>query len=206
MKRCLDENELIRLWTAEPAEFPDLRAHLAQCSRCATGYKQLARDAGTIAGALTVAADHLRWRDRAATHGAYVRLGNRRRTAVIFSGAAAFGGAAAFALMLALGWHPERAATRLAQASANSLVTNGAGNPPASAGAVVAAESRTTAPLNNGSLYEVDAIARDPLAGLTYGAAVQAGNSNAGDDLLFCVPDDDGAICGSSAEQGWPII
>jgi len=196
MKRCLDENELIRLWTADPAEFPDLRAHLTQCSRCATGYDQLTRDAGMIADALTVAADHLKWRDRAATHGAYARLGNRLRTAVIFSGAAAFGGAAAFALMLALGWHPERAA----------LVASGTGNPAAPADAVVAAESRTTAPLNNGSLYAVDAIARDPLAGLTYGAAAQADNSNAGDDLLFCVPDDDGAICGSSAEQGWPII
>jgi hypothetical protein len=186
MKRCLDGNELMRLWAAEPAELPDLRAHLAQCPRCTADYAQLARDAGTITDALTVAADHLKRRDRAATHGAHAHIGYRTRGALVFSGAAAFGGAAAFALMLALGWQPAGDSTQLAGASADTAV---------------AAESSTTALPNAGSLYAVDAIVSDPLTDLGYGGAVRAA-ANPGEDLLFCVPDDDGSICDSSAEQG----
>lgn len=186
MKRCIDENELMRLWAADPAEFPDLRDHLGQCPRCAAGYGQLGRDAATIANALTVAADHLKWRGRTVTDGAINRLGGRIRTAVIFSGAAAFGGAAAFALMLALGWHPARRAD----------------NPAAPANTEVAEAEADTALLNSGSLYAVDAIASDPLAGLADGSGAQAANSEAGGDLLFCVPEDDGVICDSSAQQG----
>src|SRR5579859_7002274 len=112
MKRCLNENELMQLWAADPAENADLRAHLAQCSRCAASYAQLAREAGTITDALTTAADHLKWRDRAGTRSAYAGLGDHIRTALIFSGAAAFGGAAAVALMVSLGWHRAGASTQ----------------------------------------------------------------------------------------------
>ena len=187
MKRCLDENQLMQLWAAEPVEYPDLRAHLAQCSRCTASYAQLARDAGTITDALTAAAGHLKWRDRTAARGAYAGIGARLRGVFVFSGVAAFGGAVAFALMVALGWHPDGGSTRIGGASPDTIV---------------AAESATTALSNGGSLYAVDAIASDPLTGLAYGGAGQAANVNPGEDLLFCVPDDDGSICDSSAEQG----
>jgi len=202
MKRCLDENQLMQLWTAEPAEYPELRAHLTQCARCTAGYQQLASDAGTITEALTTAADHLKWRDRAATHGAYGRLGNRVRTAAIFSGAAVFGGAAAFALMVTLGWHRPGASAQLAQASANLVVATDATISGTTAKPAIVGDAGTIAVLNTGSLYAVDALTSDSLAALAYGSAAQSGNLNADDDLLFCVPGDDSAICESSAEQG----
>jgi hypothetical protein len=198
MKQCLDDNQLLRLWAAEPDEFPDLRAHLAQCPQCTASYDQLGREAGTIASALTNAADHLLWRKRPAMRTTYARVGNGLRTAAIFSGAAAFGGAAAFALLVALGWHPASASTRLAAAAGSTSVANTAATAPASS-AIAQSESAVSY-LANGSLYTVDALASDPLAGLAYGGSVQAANSNAGEDLLFCVREDDGSIC--SADQG----
>jgi hypothetical protein len=195
MKQCLDDNELLRLWTAEPDEFPDRRAHLAQCPQCTASYEQLGREAATTTSALTIAADHLLWRKRPAMRSTYAYVGDGLRTAAIFSGAAAFGGAAAFALLVALGWHPASASTRLAAGDA------AARNPPASASTAIADSDSGTSVLANGSLYAVDALTSDPLAGLAYGDSMQAGNSNAREDLLFCVPGDDGAICSSSAEQ-----
>jgi hypothetical protein len=203
MKPCLDENELMRLWAAEPDEFPDQRTHLAQCAQCTASYDQLARDASTITSALTTAADHLRWRDRAVERTTYARIGDGLRMAAIFSGAAAFGGAAAFALLVALGWHPASASTRLASAGANTSVADtAAAHPTGPANRAIADAGLGTSYLANGSLYTVDALTSDPLAGLAYGDSVQAGNSNAAEDLLFCVPDDDSAMCSSSAEQG----
>jgi hypothetical protein len=203
MKPCLDNNELLRLWAAEADESPDQRAHLAQCPQCTASYDQLAREAGMITGALTEAADHLRRRDRAAMRSTYARIGDGLRTAAVFSGAAAFGGAAAFALLVALGWHPASASTnRLANAAGEAVVgETSAGNRTASARTAIADSESGTSLLATRSLYAVDAITSDPLAGLAYGDSVQA-NSNPAGDLLFCVPEDDGAICSSSAEQG----
>jgi hypothetical protein len=203
MKQCFDDNELLRLWAAEADELPDQRAHLAQCPQCAASYDELGREADLITGALTTAADRLRGRERAAMRGAYGRIGDGLRTAAIFSGAAAFGGAAAFALLVTLGWYPAGAANQMANTTGNAAVAEAtAGNRNASAGAAIATNQTGTLAAA-GALYAVDAIASDPLAGLVYGDSLQAANSNAGEDLLFCVPDDDGAaICSSSAEQG----
>jgi hypothetical protein len=203
MKPCLDDNELLRLWAAEAHESPDERAHLARCPRCTAGFDQLAREAGMITGALTTAADHLRWRERAARPNTYARIGEGLRTAAIFSGAAVFGGAAAFALLVALGWHPARASNRIAKAAGDTLVaeTAAGGNPATLAStASAASESGASFPVTR-SLYAVDAITSDPLAGFADSDTVPV-NSNPAGDLLFCVPEDDGAICSSSAEQG----
>ena len=202
MKRCLDEKELMQLWSAEPDELPEQRSHLAQCVRCSAGYEQMTRDAGTIADALTVAADHLKGRDRGAMRGTYAGLGERLRLAAIFSGAAVFGGAAAFALMLTLGWHPTGGSARPARGSANTAIARGTGNSGASASTRMAVSESNGGLLNAGSLYTAEAITNDPFAGFADGSAAQAANSDSGDDLLFCVPGDDGAICDSSAEQG----
>jgi hypothetical protein len=204
MKPCLDDNELLSLWTAEADELSDQRAHLAQCPQCTASYDELGREAGLITGALTTAADRLQGRDRSAPLGTYARIGDGLRTAGIFFGAAAFGGATAFALLVALGWHPARASNRLANTTGNAaLAETATGNRSASARTAIASNQTGTALSAAGSLYAVDAIASDPLAGLAYGNSLQAANSNAGEDLLFCVPEDDGAaICSSSADQG----
>jgi hypothetical protein len=204
MKQCLDDNELLGLWAAEVGELPDQRAHLAQCQQCTASYDELGREAGLITGALTAAAEHLRGRDRAPLRGAFAHIGKGLRTAAIFSGAAAFGGAAAFALLVMLGWHPVSASNRLTNVAGNAAVAEtAAANRNASGSAAIVTNRTVTSLSTAGSLYAVDAIASDPVAGLAYGDGVQAANSNAGEDLLFCVPGDDGdAICSSSAEQG----
>jgi hypothetical protein len=187
MKPCLDDHELLHLWTAEADELPDQRAHLAGCQRCTASYEEVSRDAGLITAALTTAADSLRGRDRARVPGFFARIGEGARVATIFSGAAALGGVAAFVLMLALGWHPSNSTVN---GNGNAAVANVA------TGAVHAspANQAETADLNSGSLYAADAFAPDPLTGLAYGDAPQAANSNAGGDLLFCVSEDD-ALC-----------
>ncbi len=203
MKQCLDDNELLGLWAAEVGELPDQRAHLAQCQQCTASYDELGREAGLITGALTAAAEHLRGRDRAPLRGAFAHIGKGLHTAAIFSGAAAFGGAAAFALLVMLGWHPVSASNRLTNVAGNTAVAASASGMRNVAARAALADEAEAASLATGSLYAVDAIASDPVAGLAYGDGVQAANSNAGEDLLFCVPGDDGdAICSSSAEQG----
>jgi hypothetical protein len=200
MKPCLDENQLLRLWAAEPDEFPDQRSHLAGCAQCTANYNQLSQEAGTITDALTTAADHLRWRDRTAIPTAYARIGDGLRTAAIFSGAVAFGGAAAFALLVTLGWHPTSASPRLAIAT--SVADTAAGRSAASENMAIANAEMGTSYLTAGSLYAADELTTDPLAGLAYGDSAQTANANAGEDLLFCVPDDDSAMCSSSGGQG----
>jgi len=203
MKECMDDNELLRLWAATAGEFEDQRAHLAQCSRCTENYGQVAGDADTITTALTAASDHLPRRESAAVRSFRVRVGDGLRTAAIFAGAAAFGGAAAFALLIALGWQPAGGSTRFANAAENAIVAKAAaGNRTTSADTAIAANESPASSMANGSIYAVDSIESDPLSGLTNGDSVQAGNLNPGEDLLFCVPDDDGAICSSSDEQG----
>jgi|HubBroStandDraft_5_1064220.scaffolds.fasta_scaffold116904_2 hypothetical protein len=204
MKLCLDDNELLRLWTAEAGEFPDQRAHLAQCSGCAASYDQLTRETCTITAALTAAADHLRPRESAAVRTFHVRVGESFRIAAIFTGAVAFGGASAFALLIALGWQPAGASNRFAHSPVNAAIAQTtAGTRTRPAGTVIAANEPSASSMVNGSLYTVDAIESDPVEGLTYGDSVQGGNLNpSSEDLLFCVPGDDGAICSSSDGQG----
>ena len=203
MKSCLDDGELLHLLIADAGEYADDRAHLAECSRCAERYEEVARDAGTITSALTQAADHLRGRESAAMPSVDTRVGGGFRTAAIFSGAAAFGGAAAFALLIALGWRPASAPNRLAQAPANTSVSDiAAANRGAAAGRAVAANDASGSLAATGALYTAETITSDPLAGLIYSASLPAANSNSYEDMLFCVPEEDGAICSSSAEQG----
>jgi len=203
MKRCLDNNELLRLWTAEAGDFPDHRAHLGECPQCTASYGQLTLDAGAITVALTDAADHLRSRKSTAIRSFQVRGGNGWRTAAIFCGATAFGGAGAFALMIALGWQPISASTRPENSSAHAVVAKTITDDQiASASAASAMGESGISPSTTRSLYAVDADTSDPLAGLTSGDSNSAGNLNPAEDLLFCVPGDDGAICSSSDEQG----
>jgi len=54
---------------------------------------------------------------------------------------------------------------------------------------------------SRGALYNAEALTNDPLAGFAYGDSLSAADSNTNDDMLFCVPGDDGTIC-SSADQG----
>jgi hypothetical protein len=204
MKPCLDDDGLLQLYLADASEYPDRRAHIAQCSSCAGRLNQVARDAGLITSALTNAANHLNYRSHARAN-VFTRIGDGFRTMVVFSGAAAFGGAAAFAVILALGWRPVVTGDQLARATPVNAV--GAVAP---AGAFTAA-SQVIASNNadsvsddalpgTGALYPAEAVTSDPLTGLVYDGGASAGNSD-DDDMLFCVPGDDSSICTSSAGQ-----
>ncbi len=209
MKSCLDDNELLRLWADEPGESAESRAHLALCQRCAAAYDQIARDAKTIATALTVAADHLRWRNSAAAivRNGYSRIGSGLRTTVVFSAATAFGGVAAFMVMVALGWHSAHRSFPLANAAPHALVaraaldTRSAAAAPTAAAGVAAASFLATDWTDSSDA--LDAVGDDPLAGFTYNGSAQPGDfANPGAGLLFCVPDEDGPLCSPSAGQG----
>jgi hypothetical protein len=209
MKSCLDANELLRLWAAEPDESADSRAHLAQCQRCAAAYDQIARDATTIATALTVAADHLPWRNStaAAIRNGYSRIGSSFRITVIFGAATAFGGVAAFSVMVALGWHSAHRSFPLAGAAPHAVVaraalhTRTAAAAPAAAAGVASASFLATDWTDSSEAF--DAVTNDPLAGFTYdGSAGPTDFANSPTDLLFCVPDEDGALCSSYSGQG----
>jgi hypothetical protein len=203
MKACLDDNELLRLWAAEPGESLDHRVHLAQCPRCTASYDQLLNEAGMITSALTNGADRLHSR-KSATVGSLLRFGSGLRTAAVFCGAAALGGAAAFALLIALGWHPTSASNQFASATGRALIAKTAALNPTSSTNLTIAVNETGASLgSNGSLYTVDEITSDPLNGLGYGDPTQDDNLNpTEEDLLFCVPGDDSAICDSADRQG----
>ena len=203
MKPCLDDDGLLQLYLADASEYPDRRAHLAECSNCAGRLNQVELDAGTITSALTHAANHLNYRSHARAN-VFARIGDGFRTMVVFSGAAAFGGAAAFAVVLALGWRPAATGIQVAQ-----VTSDRAAGAVAPAGAVTAASqmlasNNTNSAADNafpgtGALYSAEAVTGDPLAGLMYDGSTAAANSDSDDDMLFCVPGDDGSICNSSA-------
>lgn len=199
MKPCLEDSELLQLMVAEPGGSPGQREHLKECSGCAARYEEIAHDAGTITSALTHAADNLISRKRAAEATfAEARFGGGFRLATIFTGATALGGAAAFALLLTLGWRPAPASDQLAQAGENA----------ASAGKIAAiqrpamnsAAIDTAAGGSPGGLYNAEALTSDPFGGLAYGDSLSAADMNTNDDMLFCVPGEDGTICSSSDE------
>jgi hypothetical protein len=206
MKACLDEDGLLQLYLADASEYPDRRSHVAECSSCTGRLHQVARDAGTITGALTHAADHLNYRSSAGAN-VFARIGDGFRTMVVFSGAAAFGGAAAFAVILALGWRPVVTGDQLARATSGNVVSAIA--PAGAVGAasqVIASNNDADSAADNslpgtGALYSAEAVTGDPLAGLVYDGSTTAGNSDSDDDMLFCVPGDDGSICNSYAGQ-----
>jgi hypothetical protein len=203
MKPCLEDSELLHLLAADAGDNADHRQHLTECSRCAARYEEAVREAGMITSALTHAADHLISRKRAAEASAYEPFGDRFRLAAIFSGAAAFGGAAAFALLLTLGWRPVSVSNRLAQVASNTAASGIASvNRDAARGRTVASSYAGNSLPATGALYAAEALTNDPLAGLVYGDSLSAANANANEDLLFCVPEEDGAICSTSAEQG----
>jgi hypothetical protein len=201
MKACLDDNELLRVLVSDVGEYADSRAHLAGCSRCASLYQQIAAEAGIITNALTGAADHLDYRENAiARAGMITRFSHGFRTAAVFSGAMAFGGAAAFALMIALGWRPTTIKNEIARASAI--------NPPAQvastsgdANHAVADDNTDSLPTAGGGLYNAEAVTSDPLSGLVGSGSVSGANADGGEDMLFCVPGEDGTICSPSGGQ-----
>jgi len=199
MKPCLEDSELLHLLAAEAADNVDHQDHLKECSRCAARYEEVARDADTITSALTQAADNLISRKRFAETYAYAWFGDGFRIAAIFAGATALGGAAAFALLLTLGWRP--ASNQLAQTAANRSASKVASiQRPAMTSRAIASNDAVAAG-SRGALYNAEALTNDPLAGFAYGDSLSAADSNTNDDMLFCVPGDDGTIC-SSADQG----
>lgn len=204
MKPCLEESELLELMVADAGDNPDHREHLQECSQCTARYAEVARDTGLITSALTHAADNLISPRRSAETFAEPRFADGFRLAAIFAGATALGGAAAFALLLTLGWRPVAAPNQLAQSAMNP--TSGkqiaAIEPPAAARSRAISANDTAAAGSAGGLYNAEAVTNDPLAGLAYGDALSAADTNTNDDMLFCVPGEDGTICSSSADQG----
>lgn len=204
MNPCLDDSEMLRLMAAEAGDLAEQRAHLVECPRCAVRYDDLAREADTITSALSTAADSLRGRRPIAARGrVQAPVVGGFRSVAILSGAATFGGIAAFALLFALGWRPASAQNRFANGAANAFVTVGATAPGnLSAREAIASVEPGASPMTNRMLYAAEAITNDPLAGIAYGESAPAANSNSYEDMLFCVPGDDGALCSSVADQG----
>jgi hypothetical protein len=203
MKPCLEDSELLQLMVADAGDSPDHRAHLQECSHCTARYDEVARDTGMITSALTHAADNLISPKRGAETFAEARFADGFRLAAIFTGATALGGAAAFALLLTLGWRPAAAPNQLAQAAMNPISAKeiAAIHRPAARNQTVSAND-TAAAGSPGALYNAEAVTNDPLAGLAYGDSLSAADTNTNDDMLFCVPGEDGTICSSSADQG----
>ena len=200
MKPCLEDSELLHLLVVEAGDNADHHDHLKECSRCAARYEEVARDADTITSALTQAADNLISHKRIEPY-ADGWFGDGFRLAAIFTGATALGGAAAFALLLTLGWRPATTSNQLARAAANTSASEIASiQRPATRGQTVASNDAAAAG-SRGALYSAEALTNDPLAGLAYGDSLWAADANANDDMLFCVPGEDGTIC-SSADQG----
>ena len=209
MKLCLDDNKLLRILVADDGEsaqeyareLSDDRAHLAGCSGCAERYREIALENGSITSALTGAADRLNYRESARNLGILARFRDGVRTAMVFSAAAAFGGADAFAHLLALGWRPITERSEIARASVSN-----AASPIASvnrdASQVVADDDSDGLPTAAGGLYNAEAISSDPLSDLVGSGSVSGANSDGGEDLLFCVPGEDGDICSPSGGQG----
>jgi hypothetical protein len=193
MKPCLQDDELLHLLIADDGEYPDCREHLLECSRCARRYHEAALDTGRVTSTLTIAADSLRARKSPSI--ARIRVRDGFRMAAIFSGAAAFGGGSAFILLLALGWRPASAQIPVALNSskaANSLKI-GSENQRLAYGATTAGSP---------TLHAAKAITDDPIVGLVYSDSLTKAEANPEEDMLFCVPEDDGTICSRSAEQG----
>jgi len=203
MKACLDDNQLLQVLVSDVGEYADSRAHLAGCSQCSGAYQQIAADTGIITSALTRAADRLDYREnaiaRAAKSGALARFRYGVRSAVVFSGAMAFGGAAAFALMIALGWRPTTMKNEIARASASGDTNQVASG---NAKQVVADDNSDNLPTAGGGLYNAEAVTSDPLSGLVGNGSMSGANEDGGEDLLFCVPGEDGTICSPSGGQG----
>lgn len=197
MKPCLGDSELLQLMVADGGDHPDHREHLTECSRCAARYEEIARDAGTITSALTRAADNLISHKRVAETFAKERFADGFRIAAIFTGATALGGAAAFALLLTLGWGPAPASSHNPPSVDEIVATQR----PATRSRDVSAGD-TAAAGSPGALYNAEALTSDPLAGLAYGDSLSAADTNMNDDMLFCVPGEDGTICSSPADQG----
>lgn len=200
MKPCLEDSELLRLVAAagDGAAPPD---HFKDCSGCATRYDEVARDAGTIACALTHAADHLIGSRPVAETYTNSWFDDGFRLAAIFSGATALGGAVAFALLLTLGWRPVSASNQLARAAGHPSTSEIASNQrPAATSRTVASNDAASAG-SRGALYNAEALTNDPWAGLAYGDSQSAPDASANEDMLFCVPGDDGTICTSAADQ-----
>jgi hypothetical protein len=203
MKPCLEDIELLQLMVADAGDSLDHREHLQECSRCAARFEEVARDTGRITSVLTHAADNLISHKRVAETFAEPQFADRFRLAAIFTGATALGGAAAFALLLTLGWGPAPPSNQLTRAGVNPISANemAAIQRPAARSRVAAANDAAAAG-SPGALYTAEAVTNDPLAGLAYGDSLSTADSNTNDDMLFCVPGEDGTICSSSADQG----
>jgi len=206
MKLCLDDNKLLQILVADDGEsggeFSDERAHLAGCSGCAGRYREIAVENGSITSALTGAADHLNYRESARKLGVLARFRDGLRTATVFSAAAALGGAAAFALLLALGWRPITPRSEIARASVSNPASPMVASVNRNASQVVADDDSDSLPTTGAGLYNAEAITNDPLSDLVGSGAGSAANADGGQDLLFCVPGEDGTICSSSGGQG----
>jgi hypothetical protein len=206
MKLCLDDNKLLQRLVADDGEstreFSDDQAHLSGCSGCAERYREIALENGSITSALTGAADRLNYRESARNLGILARFWDGLRTAMVFSAAAAFGGAAAFALLLALGWRPITERSEIARASVSNAASPIVASVNRNASQVVADDDSDGLPTAAGGLYNAEAITSDPLSDLVGSGSVSGANSDGGEDLLFCVPGEDGDICSPSGGQG----
>jgi len=185
MKGCLEEEGLLELLLSEPGEDPIERAHLAVCDDCAAGFRKLEREAQLIVRTLEAAASASHNTVQPATRFRYHRPRFERPTLMAVAVAALAGGlTAAYALILPF------------HAAAPAVATLYAAAPAASASLAAAVES----PYMLWEPDQRDVVITDPVDDIGYHEAV-AGSSTYG-DMFFCVPQDGGTFCSSSAEQG----
>jgi hypothetical protein len=201
MKGCLDHNRLLAMMLAEPGEDLVGRAHLARCTACSALYRELVADTSLIARTLDSTARAVMAAPQRSPGLVHVMADYRKprtqRTFVTIAGAA-FAGAIAATYILMLPATHSIGSRSIVTAMATRIA------PPAQGGSSSAAGEITTAspaaPYVLWQPYQSDVLITDPAEDIRYHEAL-AGTSSY-QDLFFCVPQDDGTFCTSSADQG----
>jgi hypothetical protein len=200
MKGCLDQDRLLALMLAEPGEDVVGRGHLARCQACSALHRTLIADTSLIARTLDSTARAVMATPLPAPNPVILMADYRKpraRRTFVSGTAAAFAGAIAAAYMLILPTlHPD--ASRSIVTAMASPIT-----PAAQGGSISASGEITTAsaasPYMLWQPYQSNVLITDPAEDIGYHEALTGTPSY--QDLFFCVPQDDGTFCTSSADQ-----
>ena len=202
MKGCLDQNCLLALTLAEPGEDLVGRSHLARCQACSSLYRALVADTNLIAQTLESTARALMDTPLRSPNPVILMADYRKprtRRTFVTGAAAAFAGAIAATYMLMLPATLSNASRSVVTAMA-TRTTPAAQGGSTSAAAGEATTASAASPYVLWQPYQTNVLITDPAEDIGYHEAL-AGSSSY-QDLFFCVPQDDGTFCTSSADQG----
>lgn len=201
MKGCLDQNHLLALMLAEPGEDVVGSSHLARCQPCTTLYRALIADTSLIARSLDSTARAVMAAPLPAPSQVILMADYRKpptqRTFATIAGAA-FAGAIAATYMLMLPATLAGGSRSIVTAMSSPITSAGQRGSTSSAGEITTASAPS--PYVLWQPYQNNVLITDPAEDIGYHEAL-AGTSSY-QDLFFCVPQDDGTFCTSSADQG----